>query len=175
MEKCRGSFWTMYNEVKYAEYYYWHYKDLSEKWNRYIKAGMCIASTAGVASWFIWQQFAIVWAIVIALSQVIRAIEHLFPFSRRITVINFFLPDLGLLINEIEHDWYKTESMDSEAINELTFEYKNRLAALESKYISDTYFPRNEKCFAKALKDKEAYFEQHYDLQNIEEMEAVNQ
>jgi len=44
-----------------------------------------IASSAGIGSWVIWQQYAIVWAFIIASSPVLDALKDVLPFSKRLS------------------------------------------------------------------------------------------
>jgi len=135
-------FWNMFFDIKKTERYYWHYKIRSEKLQRSINAFLAISTCTGVASLVIWKQFWFVWAGIIAISQIVGAIQYLFPYSRQIVTINFLLPDLNKLINEIDHTWGTIGNLNISEINDYIFSYRNQLDDLTNKYIGDTYFPQ---------------------------------
>lgn len=49
------------------------------RWLGILKA---IASSAGIAGWVIWKEYAFIWAVIIACSQVADALKEIFPFTR---------------------------------------------------------------------------------------------
>ena len=162
----REKYWALYEELIDTEFYYWHYRSRSAFWEKATNIITCISSAAGIATWIIWKQHEWVWAIVVGASQIINAIRHLFPFPKQISAVSLFLPELKRLINEVDRDWNKINSgtMTDDDANLQIYKYKERLLDLESKYISDTSFPRKRLCQYKALKDRENYFFQNYGI-----------
>ncbi|MCL2820764.1 MAG: hypothetical protein FWD38_08060 [Oscillospiraceae bacterium] len=160
-------YWAMYEQIVLEKYYYWHYKIRSERISRLIKGFIAICTCGGIAAWFTFSQWQIVWAIVIGLSQVIGAIDYLFPYTRQINTINFYLPDLNLLINRIDHVWDRVNSaveisLTNDEISNKILEFSNEQIILEAKFIGDTYFPRNKEVAKKAEKDRNKYMNQRY-------------
>jgi hypothetical protein len=165
----RDKYWAMYCEFVDSKFYYWHYRDCATCKNNIINTFLCIASFSGIASWLIWKQISWVWAIIVGVSQVASAIRGLLPYSNQISSISLFIPEIDLLINEVDHDWYSVDrnKLDDDEINNLIFDYKKRFSLLEHKYINNTNFSRIKCCENKAIKDRELYFFQHYDIEDI--------
>lgn len=42
-----------------------------------------IASCMGIAAWAVWREYAFVWGVVIAASQVADALKDVFPFAKK--------------------------------------------------------------------------------------------
>lgn len=41
-----------------------------------------VASSAGIAAWAIWKEYAFLWGVIIAASQVADALKEVFPFTK---------------------------------------------------------------------------------------------
>jgi len=160
-------YWAMYEQVVFDKYYYWHYKARSERISRIIKGFVTVCTCGGIAAWFSFSQWQIAWAIIIGISQVIGALDYLYPYSRQINTINFYLPDLKLLIARIDHVWDKVNGacqpvLSDEDVSDFILEFSNAQINLEQKYIGDTYFPRSKCVEQKASKDSEDYMNQRF-------------
>lgn len=153
-------------QMKNNSFYYWQYRDLSQKINFWINVFTSITSYAGVAGWLVWQQYPFLWAIILGCSQTIFAISHLLPWQERITKINYFLPKLQALNLEVQHGWENIENMSAEDISKLIFNFQNKYLVLEQEYIGFTSFPHRKTCADKANAELKAYINYFY---NIEE------
>ena len=78
---------------------------------------LAIASSGCIASWTIWDKYAIYWGGFIALSQLITAIKPLFPFHKHVHTLNHRCYKQELLFLELIEMWQnindKSESEDT--------------------------------------------------------------
>jgi hypothetical protein len=101
----RDYYWEFFVNVKFTYYYYGLYLDNSYKWTRYLNSFLAIAASTSIAAWVIWNQIPLVWAGIIAASQVINAIKGYLPYNDRSTRLSKMLPSLNLMLDEMELLW----------------------------------------------------------------------
>ena len=58
------------------------------RFNTILNAFLAITSSASIASWAIWSDYAMVWGCIIAISQVVTALKPIFPFSKHVHTLN---------------------------------------------------------------------------------------
>lgn len=168
----RDKYWSMYEEIVDSYYYYWHYRARAVRLSNLINCISCIASVTSISSWLIWNSVPWLWAIILAAAQMINAIRHLFPFSRQITSTGMLIPEVKLLLNEVDHEWDIIDDLPESEINDRVLRKRNEFALLENKYIGDAYFPRRSRCEKKAINDRRAYFFQHHGACGIKKLEV---
>ena len=161
----------MYITIYRSERYYWHYRQNAIFWNNAVQFFLLATALSGVAGLWIWSKIPDIWAIVVGVSQVLGAVTYLFPQAGQIHSLNYLLPELQELLNQIEHDWnmidLQNPPSDSE-LNDLILMYSNKYAELENKYLSGTPFPRKKKIIKYADADCENYMLSHFGV-SIEE------
>lgn len=163
----RDKYWAMYIELIDSKYYYWHYRARSTFWDNVINAVSLLTTAYGITSWALWKQFYVAWAVLVGTAQVLSTMRPILPFSRRIIDTNFLFPDLDELVNEVDHDWDKIDSLSDLEISDLIYAYNQKYIKLENKYAKGADFPRNKCCQEKAVRDRANYFKQHYDVDTI--------
>ena len=67
-------YWYYMVQVKSSIFYLDIYAERSYKWDRRINAYGAIASSSSIAAWAIWKDFSYIWAVIIAISQVLFSI-----------------------------------------------------------------------------------------------------
>lgn len=166
----RDKYWAMYTELKHKEKYYLYYQQ-SSKFKDGVINGVClVASCASIASWGIWSEYPVVWALIIALAQVIQAVKPLLPFSQQITALRFLNPELSSLLIDIDHSWDSVNRMDGsnpsdyDHVSGLIHDYEKRFDSLTSQFIGDTYFPTRRRCEKKAETECRNYFKHRYNV-----------
>lgn len=138
-------------QIKAWIFYLDIYAENSYKWDRRINMYGAIASSSSIAAWAIWKEWSYVWAVIIAISQVLTAIKQYLPFGRRLKYLQPFIEDMKLLYLKMEYDWYKVAGGDlSESEN------------IESKYLKEEILVENEKYKNKADDKTEEYFQNNF-------------
>lgn len=59
------------------------YRDYMGQWVTRIGMVKAIASSSSIAAWAVWHQYAFLWGMIIALSQVIDALKEVFPVTKQ--------------------------------------------------------------------------------------------
>ena len=135
----------------------------SEKLDRSIKMILAISSSSSISAWAIWHQFSWIWALIIAISQVISTIKTFLPYKSRVKSYSSLLIDLEQIFLKAEYKWHDISEglLTSSEINELRFEIrKDKLASL-NKYIK-TSIPANKKMQSSAEESAKNYFSIFY-------------
>lgn len=101
----RQFYWDFFINAKFSQIYYGLYLDDSYRWTRYINSFLAIASSTSIAAWVIWNKIPLVWAMIIALSQVISAVKQYFPFNDRIARLGKMNPLLDAILDDMELTW----------------------------------------------------------------------
>jgi hypothetical protein len=105
--------------------------------------------------------FSTVWFVVVTLVQVVGSIEFLFPYQDRISALGYLLPEIRLLLNEVEYCWNEIDcgKLTSGEIAEKIKEFKHSKISIEQKYAGSSFFPRKEKLEDLARRDADIYIE----------------
>ncbi len=157
----REQYWAYYTGTKYELLYFYEYLNDSYRWLRYLESFLAVISSSSVAAWAVWNRLPLLWAVLIAASQVAAAVKQYLPYSKRITALNELLPRLDTVINRIERDWFLVDkgSLTDAQINELIFSYKKECTDLANKYLIGVYFPAREDLGKAAQGKTECLFE----------------
>lgn len=157
-------YWNYMVQIKASIYYLDIYAEQSYKWDRRINAYGAIASSSSIAAWAIWKDLSYIWAIIIAVSQVLTALKEYFPFSRRLKVLHPFIEEIKVLYIKMEYDWYKVAEgeLTEKEINTLLFSYKKEFANIESKYLKEEVLLENANYMSEADRRTDKYFKNNF-------------
>jgi hypothetical protein len=157
-------YWNYMVQVKSSVYYLDIYAEQSYKWDRRINVYSAIASSSSIAAWAIWKDWSYVWAIIIAISQVMTAIKVYFPFSARLKLLRPFLEEMKVLYIRMEYDWYKVAEgeLTENEINSLLFSYKKEYFDIEGKYLKEEVLLENSKYMSEADHKTNQYFQNNF-------------
>jgi hypothetical protein len=75
-------YWKEMIELKAECLYHRLYRDDQAKWDTRFSFVKAIATSSTIAGWVIWQQYAIIWGTIIALSQLMDALKDVFPHAK---------------------------------------------------------------------------------------------
>ena len=111
---------------------------------------LAIASSGSIASWTIWDEYAIYWGGLIALSQLITALKPIFPFHKYVHTLNHRCYKQELLFLELIEMW---QNLNDKSENESTI--KTRLSYLTKQINENEFFDDDEGFeFSKRMQDK---------------------
>jgi uncharacterized membrane protein len=140
------------------------YAASSEWWDKSINISLAITSSTSIAAWAVWQEYQIIWAIIIALSQVITAIKPFLPFRQRLKPIS----DLNDLMQEIslecEKHWFVVAEgeLTEKEIHDLYISLKDKSLKAEKKALKDIVLPKQGKILMRAEKEADHYLTNTY-------------
>lgn len=162
----RDKYWAMYTDIKHRESYYWHYQIRARRFNAIVNAICVFASASSIAGWSIWTQFPFLWGVILGTSQIVQILKPMFPFSKQILALHFFMPALSKLLIEIDYEWDKLNlfSKSDPEISRLIYSYNQQYNLLVSQFIGDTYFPVIKSCEKKAEIICKNYFSHKYNV-----------
>ena len=154
-------YWSYMYQIRFAIFYLDLYADRAYKINHAIRTISAIASSGCIAAWAVWQELKYVWAIVIALSQVINAIKDFLPYSARLKNIEAGQKSLKLLYSKIEYNWFFVQNgeLSEKQINELLYEFKREYTEIESHCLKEDVSLKNRRRREKAQKQTGSYFQ----------------
>lgn len=139
-------YWKYMVQLKAWIFYVDEYINVSYKWDRRINVFVAITSSSSIAAWAIWSRYSFLWALLIAMSQVIVAIKPHLPFSKRIETLSRVSTLLQTLFNKADYQWYKISNGDlSESeINDSLFDLRRQYLETVGKELSIISLPEKE-------------------------------
>lgn len=135
----------------------------AEAIDRTLKIILAIASSTSIGAWAIWHELSWIWAVVIALSQVISAINPFLPYKTRIKAYSSLLHELEELMIQAESKWHSIAEglLTAKEINKARFDIRSAKQKSLRKHISTT-IPTNPKLQAKAENSAYSYLTNFY-------------
>lgn len=159
-------FWRELVQLKVQLQYLSTYQYKTERIDSSLRMFSAVASSSSIAAWAVWQEAQIVWAVIIAASQLLSAIKEHLPFQKRLRQVS----NLGLELAEIfvfaEHRWYSVAEgkLTNSEIHDLTTEIKRRIASAAAKHLKDATIPPSRKLRRETRQQVVAYFRNHYGI-----------
>jgi hypothetical protein len=98
-------YWAEMIELKVATAYIRRYRDYLGKRTTVLGTVKAIASSGGIAGWAIWRQYAFVWGVIIAASQVADALKEVFPFTKKHKAASEHTITLNGLFIDAQLEW----------------------------------------------------------------------
>lgn len=135
----------------------------AESWDRAVKVILATASSSSIGAWVIWNEYSWVWACIIAVSQVISAINPFLPYKSRIKAYSSLISELEELVIQSEFKWHEISlgKLTPTEINKARFEIKTLKNRSLKKYIQTT-LPTDGKVHSKAEESARLHFETFY-------------
>jgi ElaB/YqjD/DUF883 family membrane-anchored ribosome-binding protein len=152
---ARNRYWYAFAEMLYRKYYIESYKQMIASINQLISAFLLLTSSSGIAAWWIWKQYAHIWSALLGFAQVLSLIMPLFHFQEQIVSINYCLPELETLLNDMEKMWQSIDSISECEIIKKQAKFENRFKDLECKYLSTLRDSKH--CQKIAMDKRDAY------------------
>lgn len=155
-------FWDEIVDTKYSIYYFECYKQYYEKIDLRIKYFLGITSSSSIASWAVWREYDYIFGIIIAISQVINAIKHFFPFETKFKKLQALTSEYERIYLIANNDWYYVSEglKTTEEINMETTKIKKLKLDAESKYFDNSCLKDNHKIYKKAEQKLKIYYNQ---------------
>jgi hypothetical protein len=162
----QNRYWKYMVQLKADSYYTGTYVAESESNDSRITIFGAIMASGSVSAWAIWKQFDILWAILVAASQVLTVIKQYLPYKKRIApmrAVSYLYEEIFL---EAESHWLDiAEGNKSESeINAIMTELKTAQLKAWKKSIGDITIPHHVGTRKKADKLTADYFSQAYNL-----------
>ena len=163
----KNKYWAMYYNFVKIKHYFQICKKEASIIDRTLSIGTAVVSSASIASWLIWQDLTVVWAVILGLSTIVSIIKLYLPYEKRVSAISYLLPELKNLINEVEHYYNSMIYLDDNSANNIEINknintFKQAYTKLENKFIDDAIFPHSERIDRKSDKRATAEMTTNY-------------
>lgn len=169
MSAYQNRYWSELREIKTHVIYLQKYAAHSDWWDKTINIFLAITSSSSIAAWAIWQKHSMIWAVIIALSQVITAIKPLLPFKQRLKMLNDFSDMLQEISLKCEKNWFNVAEgkLSEEEIHELYIGVKTQSIEAEHKCLKNIVLPKNKKILKEAEVEADLYLHKTYHGENF--------
>jgi len=166
MNFYQKKYWALLKELKTHVIYLHKYAEDADKWDKAINIFLAITSSSSIAAWAIWQKFQFLWAVLIALSQVVTVVIPFLPFKKRLKAINELNDKIQEISLECEKKWFLVSEgrLTEEEIHDLTINLKDKSFKAERKYFKNLVLPKKNKILSQAEKDADLYFKNNYSI-----------
>lgn len=160
----RERYWSFFCEIKHKSFYYKHFQALFNKINWGLSGFLGFASISSIAAWSIWEQYHLIWAVLICASQVIQVFFPKLPYNDLLISTQFMISALDKLLIEVELDWLRidVQNLEDEEIMSLLNAHMTQYSDLVNQFFSGTYLPVINYCHGKAEEDCKNYFSVTY-------------
>ncbi len=136
----QARYWKQFTELKTASILLRKYRDHQSRWIRYIGITKAVATSSTIAGWVIWKDYAIIWGIIIGISQLFDAVKDYVPQQNHRRAASELAALLESLFIDAADDW-NCISEGQLTSQEITKKWQ-KLARLqmeaEKKYFSDS-------------------------------------
>ena len=164
MSQYQQKYWSLLRELKTHVIYLHNYAARSEWWDKAINIFLAITSSSSIAAWAIWQKYQLLWAVIIALSQVVTAIKPFLPFKQRLKPISDLNDQIQDISLDCERHWFSVAEgeLTEKEIHDLYISLKDKSLKAEKKALKDLVLPKKKKILQKAEIEAEQYLVNTY-------------
>lgn len=157
-------FWKEFYQLKVHVNYVELHLQRTEMIDRSLKMFLALSSSASIGAWVIWKELAILWAFVIAASQVVNIVRSYLPYKERLKALSGLLGEIEELAIYMEMKWLEVSSgrLSDEEINKLRYDIRMKKHKSLKKYFPANVIPENRKFLARAEESASNYFSTFY-------------
>ncbi|MDO8769454.1 MAG: hypothetical protein Q7K57_12270 [Burkholderiaceae bacterium] len=157
-------YWTQLKHLKTHVYYTHFYAIRTDAVDKGVNIFLALTSTSSIAAWAVFKEYAMLWAGIIALAQVITAVKPFLPFRQRLkglVALGDALQTIGL---ESEKGWYNVSEgkWSDELIHEKIIELAAKINKAEQKCLAGVVLPHKKKILKLAEAEADKYLTMHY-------------
>ncbi len=81
------------------------YRDDQGRWLRQIGIAKAVAASSTIAGWSIWKDYALVWGIILALSQLMDAVKEFLPQQKQQRAASDLAASIDMLLIDAQFQW----------------------------------------------------------------------
>jgi hypothetical protein len=166
VSEYQDKYWREMDQLKTHTIYLELYLEDTISKDRYLNMFLAIASSGSIATWAFWQEHTMVWAGIIAASQVAQAIKPFLPYTKRLKAMTAVTNDLEALFISMETHWFDVYEykLSDEDIHKLHMSFKEKKRQILQKHLGSESVsaPHEEKYKTKAQSISKSYFTSMY-------------
>ena len=162
----RERIWYYMLDSKFQSLYLGYQVSKYQKYDRNINIFLALVSSGSIGAWAIWQELQVLWAGLIALSNVIAIIKPYFPYSKYIKELSERSLKMQNLHLDYERLWYKydKDQITEDNATEQFFDLKTKGV----QYLTlndDTFVFKDEKINKRAEEEMKNYIKNNYNIE----------
>ena len=152
-------YWEDMTQLKFKVYYFESYFHETSLIDKCLSGFLSITASAGIGGWVIWEELKFVWAIVIAVAQILNVIKGQLPYTVRKKTLLELQNKLSIIFDVYDNNWYKvSKAQISEAeLNELVSSMRSKITAISNELIIDS-LPYAQRHYTTAQKRVSEYY-----------------
>lgn len=160
MTNALEAFWNLYGFLIYQKYYYDEYLRNSSRYEKILNIVTSVASSASIASWLLWQKYGVIWAVIVAISQIINIVKPYFRLSEHVCLLTLLQPELAKIVTEMGVEWDMfTKKTSDKIIFKAMGKAEKQFNELEARYIVPLHLSTKKKCQNLAEKYRDNYLD----------------
>lgn len=162
----RDQIWTTLCNVRFKSFCLGFLLKKYQKWDRNINVFLAVASSGSIAAWAIWKTSPMIWAIIIAISQVMTVIKPFFPYFKYVKEFNHKCSRMDLLNIEFERLWHKLQNkkINEDEAEEKYFDLRKQMTELFT-FGDDTVFDVGGNIEQRANERMKTFLKSNYQLE----------
>lgn len=159
----REQVWASFNNVKFKSFYMSGLLRRYQRMDRNINMFLAIASSGSIAAWAVWQKVPMLWATIVALSQVTMAVKPYVPYFKYVKELNSKGRELDVVIIRFEQLWHRIQGkkLSDDEIEAEYFKLRADSSTLLS-FSDDTILPRRKKVEDGANREMQTWLKAHF-------------
>jgi hypothetical protein len=156
---AQEAYWQELVLCKVVSCYVRRYRDQQARWINYTGIFKAVVTSSTIGAWVIWKDYALVWGILLGITQIIDALKEYIPQTKNRRNASDFVSTLENIIIDARFEWYEVFNgeYDAGAIMGRWRKLAKLLNETETKYFPDG-LPADLKRQKLAEKDAAAYF-----------------
>jgi len=157
-------YWAQLKDLRTQVFFLNFYAAESENRDKAVDIFLAFTSSASIAAWAIWQHYPMLWALIIAISQVVTATKSFLPYKKRLKIIPEFSDAIEAIALESEKGWFYVAEglLTLEEINDKYFDLAEKLLKAEKKFMTGMVLPRKVKLLKRAEVEADKYLTTRY-------------
>jgi hypothetical protein len=166
----RDKIWASLCNMQFKEYYIDFQINMFQKYDRNINIFLAFTSSTSIAAWAMWKDYAFVWALIIAISQIITVIKPYFPYYKYVKELNIKYARIGNINIEFEKLWdsLKREKLTEDEASEIYYKLKKECNDI-LKFSDETVFSHTKTIEKKANECMSNFLEANYGINPIKQ------
>jgi hypothetical protein len=164
-ECMETQYWDLMVDLRYQIRY-------GEKYEYKLKTVDCIftyvplcVTALTIAAWSCMPAWLTVWVFMLAAAQVIQMLKPLLPNAQRLIALRFYLPELRILIVNMEYRWNCRSKLNDDAFAQALQEDKTVAVTLETKFVGTEMIPTIKPISVEAMNEATIYMESFKETQ----------
>lgn len=151
-------------ELRFHCFYLSAYKRGTERFDNRVGIFLAVASSTSIAAWAVWQAYPILWATVIAVSQVVQAVRPYMPNRKFLQRLHALQNEVERLAIQVEFDWHQVAngSLTEQEINEKVRVARLALHDVQIRCFEESTLPEKQGYMDVAREKARSYLESNY-------------